>query len=57
MSTFAGSSWRGIFGPMGESSSLFLPPAIWEELGGLDKVMGLRSYPYTPAPGEAPRFA
>jgi hypothetical protein len=37
VSTFAGSSWRGIFGPMGESSSLFLPPAIWEELGGLDE--------------------
>jgi glycosyltransferase involved in cell wall biosynthesis len=37
VSTFAGSSWRGIFGPMGESSSLFLPPALWEELGGLDE--------------------
>ena len=28
-----------------------------EELGGVDKVMGLKSYPYTPAPGEAPRFS
>ncbi|MEZ5178304.1 MAG: glycosyltransferase family A protein [Acidimicrobiales bacterium] len=37
VSTFAGSSWRGIFGPMGESSSLFLPPSLWEELGGLDE--------------------
>ncbi len=37
VSTFAGSSWRGIFGPMGESSSLFLAPALWEELGGLDE--------------------
>ena len=37
VSTFAGSSWRGIFGPMGESSSLFLSPALWEELGGLDE--------------------
>jgi hypothetical protein len=36
-STFAGSSWRGIFGPMGESSSLFLPRALWQELGGLDE--------------------
>jgi hypothetical protein len=36
-STFAGSSWRGIFGPMGESSSLFLPRVLWEELGGLDE--------------------
>lgn len=37
VSTFAGSSWRGIFGPMGESSSLFLPSALWEELDGLDE--------------------
>ncbi len=28
-----------------------------EELGGVDRVMGLKSYPYTPAPGEAPRYA
>lgn len=37
ISTFAGSSWRGILGPMGESSSLFLPTALWRELGGLDE--------------------
>lgn len=36
VSTFAGSSWRGIFGPMGESSSLFMPPELWREVGGLD---------------------
>lgn len=41
VSTFAGSSWRGIFGPMGESSSLFLPPALWQELGGLDEAFDL----------------
>ncbi len=37
VATFAGSSWRGIFGPMGESSSLFLPAALWQELDGLDE--------------------
>jgi hypothetical protein len=37
ISTFAGSSWRGIFGPMGESSSLFLTASLWAELGGLDE--------------------
>lgn len=37
VATFAGSSWRGIFGPMGESSSLFLPAELWAELGGLDE--------------------
>lgn len=37
VSTFAGSGWRGIFGPMGESSSLFLPSDLWRELGGLDE--------------------
>lgn len=37
VSTFARSSWRGVFGPMGESSSLFLPAALWGELGGLDE--------------------
>lgn len=41
ISTFAGSSWRGIFGPMGESSSLFLPSTMWEELGGLDERFAL----------------
>jgi hypothetical protein len=37
IATFAGSSWRGVFGPMGESSSLFLSPQRWAELGGLDE--------------------
>jgi len=41
MSCFAGSSWRGIFGPMGESSSLFLASSIWHELGGLDEAFDL----------------
>jgi hypothetical protein len=36
-STPAASSARGLFGPMGESSSLFLPRALWDELGGLDE--------------------
>ncbi|MET1073821.1 MAG: glycosyltransferase [Umezawaea sp.] len=37
ISTPAGSSRRGLFGPMGESSSLFCPREIWDELGGLDE--------------------
>lgn len=37
ISTVAGSSGRGLFGPMGESSSLFMPRALWEELGGYDE--------------------
>lgn len=41
VSTFAGSSHRGWFGPMGESSSLFLPRALWSELGGLDAAFDL----------------
>lgn len=41
VSCFAGSSWRGIFGPMGESSSLFLAPSLWDELGGLDEAFAL----------------
>jgi choline-sulfatase len=28
-----------------------------EELGGTDAVMKRSTYPYTPAPGEAPRFS
>ncbi|GIU87279.1 MAG: hypothetical protein KatS3mg009_1794 [Acidimicrobiia bacterium] len=35
ISTFASSSARGWFGPIGESSALFMPAAIWRELGGL----------------------
>lgn len=37
VSVFAGSSGRGMFGPMGESSSLFLPRSLWDELDGLDE--------------------
>lgn len=37
VSTLARSSWRGIFGPMGESSSLFLHREQWDQLGGLDE--------------------
>lgn len=41
ISTLAGSSGRGLFGPMGESSSLFMPRALWEEVGGLDERFAL----------------
>ena len=37
VSTPARSWGRGLFGPAGESSSLFCPRAIWDELGGLDE--------------------
>ena len=37
VSILAGSWGRGLFGPAGESSSLFCPRAIWDELGGLDE--------------------
>ena len=37
ISTLAGSSARGWFGPMGESSALFMPRPLWDELGGLDE--------------------
>jgi hypothetical protein len=37
----AGSWGRGLFGPAGESSSLFCPRAIWDELGGLDERFAL----------------
>lgn len=40
-STFAGSSGRGWFGPMGESSSLFLPAELWADLDGLDEEFAL----------------
>lgn len=33
----AASSGRGLFGPMGESSSLFMRRELWRELGGLDE--------------------
>lgn len=41
ISTLAGSSGRGLFGPMGESSSLFLRRDTWLELGGLDERFAL----------------
>jgi hypothetical protein len=41
ISTLAGSSGRGWFGPLGESSALFMPRALWEELGGLDEAFAL----------------
>ena len=37
ISTPAGSAHRGLFGPMGESSSLFARRETWAELGGLDE--------------------
>ena len=37
VSTLAGSSGRGWFGPMGESSALFMPRELWRELDGLDE--------------------
>lgn len=41
VSTPAASSARGLFGPMGESSSLFLRRSVWTELGGLDERFAL----------------
>jgi hypothetical protein len=41
ISTLAGSSGRGWFGPMGESSALFMFRRMWQELGGLDERFGL----------------
>jgi Glycosyltransferase like family 2 len=41
ISTLAASSGRGWFGPMGESSSLFMRRALWDELGGLDERFAL----------------
>jgi hypothetical protein len=41
ISTPAGSWGRGLFGPAGESSSLFCPRTIWDELGGLDERFAL----------------
>jgi len=37
IATPAASSQRGLLGPMGESSSLFMPRALWNEIGGLDE--------------------
>lgn len=41
VSTPAGSSGRGLFGPMGESSSLFTTRELWDELGGMDERFAL----------------
>jgi Glycosyl transferase family 2 len=41
VSTVAGSSGRGLFGPMGESSSLFARRADWAALDGLDQGFAL----------------
>ena len=41
VSTPAGSWGRGLFGPAGESSSLFCLRPIWDELGGLDERFAL----------------
>ena len=41
ISTLAGSSGRGWFGPMGESSALFMPREAWRQLGGLDERFAL----------------
>lgn len=37
MSVFAGSSGQGWFGPLAESSALFMPKNLWLELGGYDE--------------------
>lgn len=41
ISTPARSWGRGLFGPAGESSSLFCPRPLWDELGGLDERFAL----------------
>jgi hypothetical protein len=41
ISTLAASSSRGWFGPMGESSALFMPADLWFDLGGLDERFAL----------------
>jgi hypothetical protein len=41
ISTPAGSWGRGLFGPAGESSSLFCPRPIWDELAGVDERFAL----------------
>jgi hypothetical protein len=39
--TLAASSARGWFRPMGETNALFMPAALWHELGGLDETFSL----------------
>jgi hypothetical protein len=41
LSTLAGSSGRGWFGPLGESNALFMPADLWAELDGLDEGFAL----------------
>jgi hypothetical protein len=41
ISSLSGSSRRGWLGPLGESNALFMPRAMWEELGGFDERFGL----------------
>ncbi|MDQ1479080.1 MAG: hypothetical protein QOE62_4309 [Actinomycetota bacterium] len=41
VSTLAASSARGWFRPMGESNGLFMPGALWDELGGIDEAFTL----------------
>ena len=41
ISTLAASSARGWFAPMGESNGLFMPKAMWAELGGFDEAFAL----------------
>jgi hypothetical protein len=41
VSTLAASSARGWFRPMGETNGLFMPRALWDELGGLDEAFAL----------------
>ncbi|HTK17267.1 MAG TPA: glycosyltransferase [Acidimicrobiia bacterium] len=41
ISVLAASSSRGWFAPMGESNGLFMPKAMWAELGGFDEAFAL----------------
>lgn len=41
ISSLAGSSRRGWFGPLGESNALFMPRPMWDELDGADERFSL----------------
>jgi len=41
VATLAGSSGRGWFGPLSESSALFMAAGLWADLGGLDERFAL----------------